>query len=250
MTELYTHESGNGFPLLLIHGFPFDHRIWLKMLPYLEGCHALAPDLPGFGKSALHQPPGTLTMDFFADALRELMDTRKIEKVVMAGHSMGGYIALAFARKYANRLAGLALVASHPAADPPPKRAARAAQADEVLHRGPETLATTMPPALTPNIALHASLAEIIRQQQPEVIAAALRGMAIRPPAFDLLPHLADLPIALITGERDAVITPDLYEKMVQALPQAHTLRLPGGHMPMLEFPAETAAALKAICPS
>ncbi len=247
---MHVEQHGEGTPLLLIHGFPFDHRLWQPLLPHLPGdCRLLLPDLPGFGRSPL--PPEGLSIAGMADALAALLDQLRLKRAVVAGHSMGGYVALAFARRHRDRLAGLGLIATHPAPDQPPKRLQRARQAQEVLDGGLPALAASMPPALTARRDWHPQLSAWIAEQSPAAVAAALRAMAVREGSFDLLPDLADLPVALVSGAQDALIPPELYQRMREALPQARETRFPaGGHMPMLEYPAQTAAALKAICPS
>lgn len=242
--------EGQGTPLMLIHGFPFDKRLWQPLIPYLHtDCRLIIPDLPGFGQSPLPDQP--LSMENMADALASLLDDLQIDKVVLAGHSMGGYIAFAFARRHFDRLFGLGLIATHPAADAPPKRAQRAQQAAEISLHGLDKLSREMPPLLTADPAWQNFIAELIRDQKADAVAAALKAMAIRQAAFDLLDDLAALPVALISGEQDNLIPPELYQRMRRHLPQAVEARFPKtGHMPMLTHPQESAQALKAICPS
>ncbi len=248
--NLHYTIHGQGTPLLLVHGFPFDHRLWEPLLPHLhDRCQVILPDLPGFGRSPL--PAGHLSINSMADALADLLHHLGHDQVVLAGHSMGGYIALAFARRHRQRLLGLGLIATHPDPDPPPKRAQRARQAQEVVANGLSSLATSLPPLLTPDTSWHSTIASWITAQSAQGVAAALRAMAVRESSRDLLPTLSDLPIALISGAQDALISPEHYQSMRAALPHAHETRFAtGGHMPMLEHPAETAAALKTICPS
>ena len=249
--ELAYWLEGSGVPLLLIHGYPFDKRLWQPLLPHLrENCRLIVPDLPGFGESPLPDKP--LTLDDMADALAELLDELGFEKALVAGHSMGGYIAFAFARRHFQRLLGLGLIATHPAADPPPKRAQRARQARDIVESGSTaTLAAQMPALLTPDTQWHTFIADLIREQKPAAVAMALHAMAIRDDAFGTLSALRGLPVALVSGEADAIVPPDLYARMKAGLPHAHEARFAdAGHMPMLTHPQETSAALKAICPS
>ncbi len=108
---------------MLIHGFPLDHTSWNEVATLLENDFDLIlPDLRGFGQSTTVETP--YTMSDMADDLAGLLDHLGIEKVALAGHSMGGYVALAFAKKYPQRVSGLGLVASQAAADSPERKAA------------------------------------------------------------------------------------------------------------------------------
>src|SRR3989338_4015994 len=111
-------ESGHGKTLLLVHGFPLNGNCWKQQVAALQAYyHVLVPDLPGFGKS-----PATAkkkTMESFADDLQQLIEQKQIGPVTMVGHSMGGYVALAFAKKYPKSLARLVLVATRAVADTP-----------------------------------------------------------------------------------------------------------------------------------
>jgi len=92
-------RRGSGTPLVLIHGFPLDHTIWEPLVPLLEkDCDLILPDLRGFGESEPSRTPYLLA-DLAADTAA-LLDHLKIEKAAIAGHSMGGYVALAFAHAY------------------------------------------------------------------------------------------------------------------------------------------------------
>ena len=101
---------GKGTPLVLVHGFPLDSSSWNELIPYLKDHFDLIlPDLRGFGKSTTVEAPYTLSD--IADDLAGLLDDLGVEKTALAGHSMGGYISLAFAKKYPQRVSGLGLVA-------------------------------------------------------------------------------------------------------------------------------------------
>ncbi|MCI0551523.1 MAG: alpha/beta hydrolase, partial [Anaerolineae bacterium] len=106
----YTHR-GKGTPLVLLHGFPLDSSIWNEVASLLEDSFELIiPDLRGFGESSTMEYP--TTMDDYASDIADMLDYFRIQKAAIAGHSMGGYVALAFARLYPERVSGLALVSS------------------------------------------------------------------------------------------------------------------------------------------
>jgi len=102
------NDRGNGYPIVLIHGFCEDKSIWKYIEEGLaKNFRIISPDLPGFGESRLEETE--VSMEFFAEKIKALLDKLKITKCVMVGHSLGGYVGLAFAEKYENNLDGLGL---------------------------------------------------------------------------------------------------------------------------------------------
>ncbi len=236
-------RTGEGHPLMLVHGYPLDHTIWSPVVPLLQDSFELIlPDLRGFGES--DAPPGPYTLDDAATDLAELLDHLEIEKAALAGHSMGGYIALAFARLFPGRLTGLALVASHPYADPPDRREARFATARAVSAQGVDVVANSMPDKLTANPALQMALRALVLRQSPAGIIGALNAMADRPDSMGMLPGF-DFPVVVVQGAQDSIFPVQFGRDVQAALPSAQVVDLPGtGHMPMMEAPQETARAL------
>ena len=122
--ELAYTRQGKGGPLVLLHGYPLDHHLWDEVVPLLEDTFDLIiPDLRGFGESTTVDTP--YTMEDFASDLAGLLDQLGIQRAAIAGHSMGGYVALAFARLYPERVSGLGLVSSQVLADPPDRKEGR-----------------------------------------------------------------------------------------------------------------------------
>jgi pimeloyl-ACP methyl ester carboxylesterase len=242
-------DQGEGPALLLLHGFPLDRRIWEAQLePLATGARVVAPDLPGFGGSPLAPPPASL--DDYARALLEALDSRRIDRVAVAGHSMGGYIAFALHRLAPRRLSGLALVSSRAAADSPEGRKAREETAQRALREGPGFLAETMPARVTADGAspeLLGRLERIMRASSGAGIAAASRAMASRP---DATPELASLrvPTVIFAGRKDKVVPPAESESMAKAIPGAKLVWCErSGHMPMMEEPGLVTAVLKSL---
>jgi 3-oxoadipate enol-lactonase len=241
--DIWYLERGSGLPLLLVHGFPLDHTMWAGQVEGLAAhCRVIAPDLPGFGRSAARCDK--TTMEQFADDCAALLDALKIrEPAVVCGLSMGGYVALQFWRKYAARLAGLILCDTRASADTPEAVAVRQATAARVVRDGVAPLAEAMLPKL---------LAEATLQRQPRVIeglravfeggnargvAAAARGMAERP---DMTAALADIgcPTLVIVGQEDAISPPAEMGAIARAIPGAKFVAIPAaGHMAPLENP-------------
>lgn len=236
-------RQGQGIPLFLLHGFPLDHSIWEPLLPHLTGrFDVILPDLRGFGGSS---GVGTVpVMDDFAADLAGLFDQLQISRAFVVGHSMGGYVALSFARKFASRLLGLGLVSSQALPDTPERKAGRYASADAILTKGMDELAANMSARLSANPAHVPALKALILRQPPSGAVAALQAMAERADSTDFLPDLS-IPVALIHGLADALIPVERSREIQALLPAAHLTEIPGvGHMPMMEAPAETAAGL------
>lgn len=231
---------------MLIHGFPLDHSIWNPLVPLLEhDFELILPDLRGFGKSSTTQTPYMLA-DMAAD-LAALLDHLKIEKAVIAGHSMGGYIALAFARAYPNRIPGLGLVSSQALADSPEKRAGRNQEAEHVLAHGVRDTAEGMATRLTANPDLQTKLKELMLQQRPEGVAGALRAMAERPDSMDILSSF-EFPVAILHGAADLLIPMERARSAAALVKNGALVEIEGaGHMPMMEAPQDTAEALRIL---
>lgn len=242
MTHTRTGNS-SGTPLMLVHGFPLDHTIWEPMLPFLTGTFdVILPDLPGFGGSDL--PAEAPTVESYAACLAGLLDALKIKQVLLVGHSMGGYVALTFARLHPERLLGLGLVASQALADTPERAAGRHQTAEQVATQGVKVVAEAMSPKLSANPAHAPALNALILRQKPEGVIAGLKLMAARPDATPALPAFG-FPVALVHGQADALISPERAREIAAAVKGARLVELPGiGHMPMLEAPQLAAQAL------
>ncbi len=133
MNSIHYRTYGTGQPVMLIHGFPESGATWDNIIPALsKNFTCIVPDLPGSGKSALEQP---CTLEEMAQSLKSVLDELKISKIVLAGHSMGGYVALAFCKLYPEMIAGLSLVHSTVWADDEEKKNNRR-KAIEIIKQG------------------------------------------------------------------------------------------------------------------
>jgi 3-oxoadipate enol-lactonase len=241
--ELAYERHGRGTPLVLVHGYPLDHTIWNPVVSLLENDFDLIlPDLRGFGQSGIVMEQYSLT-DMAAD-LAALLDNLKIRKAVIAGHSMGGYITLAFARAYPERLLGLGLVASQALADAPEKKAGRRQEAERVIANGVGEVAEGMSAKLTADPNLQTKLKKLMLQQQPEGVTGALLAMADRDDSTKILARI-DFPVAIIHGVEDKLIPIARAREMMSLLKNGSLVGIEGaGHMPMMEAPQITAEAL------
>lgn len=239
-------RTGSGEVLVLLHGFPLDNTIWQPLLPHLESRFDLIlPDLAGLGYSPLPKPDYHLAD--MAAALADLLRGLGLPCAFVAGHSMGGYVALAFARQSPEMLLGLGLISTQALPDTAERQAARQQTAAEVAAKGPGVVADAMAAKLSANPAHEAFLRETILRQPVPGIVNALKAMAARPDSTDLLPGL-DCPVSILHGLDDILIPPERAREMKSLLSKASLTELPGvGHMPMLEAPVETAQALQAL---
>jgi len=243
--HLHHVQAGNGIPLLLIHGYPLDHALWQPQVNGLADTNVarvIAPDLRGFGQS--DAPEGAYTMETYADDLFALLDVLQVERAVVCGLSMGGYIALAFWQKYANRVRGLILVDTRAGADAPVVRQGRLDMVELVRQRGSKPAAEAMLPRVLAESTRQTrpDLVELARtmmlRQSPAGIIGAQLGMAERPDSAPLLPTI-NVPTLCIFGAEDA-ITPVEPEGrgMAAAIPGAKLVVIPNaGHLSNLEQP-------------
>ncbi len=242
--ELAYERRGSGTPLVLLHGFPLDHHTWDFVAPLLEGTFDLIlPDLRGFGQSTTVDEMHTL--DAFASDIEGLLDHLGIQKAAVTGHSMGGYVALAFAQLYPDRIRGLGLVSTQTLSDPPDRKEGRYKSAAEVAEKGTSGVVDTMTPKFTSDESLQRSARKIMERQKPAAYIGALKAMAERMDTSSLLAS-ATYPVVIIHGDKDSIIPVDRAREAKSALPDAHFVELPGvGHLPMMEAVKETAEALK-----
>lgn len=191
-------------------------------------------------------------MDQYADDLAGLLDGLGIrEPVVLCGLSMGGYVAFQFWRKYAARLRGLILCDTRATADAPEVAAGRLAMAERVLCEGPSPLVDAMMPRLFGESTrrLHPEIVKGLRRvmmgNDPRGIAAAARGMAVRPDMTSALGQIR-CPTLAIVGEHDIISMPAEMRGIAAAIPGARFVQIPAvGHMAPLENPL---AVNEAIC--
>ena len=235
--------SGAGTPVVLLHAFPLDGRMWEPQVEALAGSYqVIVPDLRGFG-TAREQAVAEAGMDLLADDVARLLDDRGLDRVVLGGLSMGGYVALAFVRRHADRLGGLLLLDTKAGADSEQARADRLAMAERVLAEGTGFL----PEAMLPRVLGKTSLEErpelvervtaLVREQDPRAVAGAQRGMAARPDSTDVLAGVA-VPTLVVTGEEDTVTGPEVGRELAAAIPDARFLLVDGaGHLSSLERP-------------
>ena len=242
--RLAYERRGQGTPLVLLHGYPLDRHLWDDIVPLLEDRFDLImPDLRGFGGSSTVD--SFYAMEDYALDIAGLMDHLGIQKAAIAGHSMGGYVALAFARLFPERVRGLGLISSQVAADPEERKQGRYKSAAEVADKGIASVVETMTPKFTSDARLQKFARQSMERQQPAAYIGALKAMAERVDSTPLLSSFA-FPVVIVHGNDDALIPIDRAREVKAAIASADLIEISGaGHMPMMEAAEQTAEALK-----
>lgn len=242
--------SENGPALVLLHGWPLDRTIWSEVAPRLAaaGFRVLCPDLPGFGGSGALDS-GRWSVEGFAEEVADFLDEQTSGRVAVAGHSFGGYVALALAERAPDRLAGLGLVSSRTLADSDAAKAGRRATIEKVRAGGaaallPDLAAKLLAPGAAAE--LHTRAEGTIARANPEAIMAGLTAMAARPDrtgVFESFPR----PLLVLHGTEDQLIpVAEAAQPVRQAGPLDRHILDGIGHMPMWEDPAATADRIAA----
>lgn len=236
--------------VVLIHGFPMTRAIWDAQVETLaKRSRVLRPDLRGAGTSSI--PEGPYLMERLAADVAAMLDALGIERAALVGHSMGGYVALAFARMFTERVTRLALVASRLRGDTPEEAAARYALADRIERDASvepviEAYISRLlaPETIVQRAEVVARATEIARLNTPRGVAATLRGLAVRASSEDIAEDL-ELPVLVVAGAADRVVPLDEARSALAKFRRAELVVCAhSGHLPMLEEPPAVAGAL------
>jgi YbgC/YbaW family acyl-CoA thioester hydrolase len=238
---LAVDARGDGPALLLIHGFPLDHSLWAHQVATVARWRRIAPDLRGAGAS--DAPAAGYSMSVYADDLARLLDRLHVERAVVVGLSMGGYIAFEMLRRHRQRFLGLVLVDTRADADGPDQREGR----DDMIELARSKGATAVAERLVPRL-----LGRSTQQTQPNIVeqvktmvartpvpglVGALGAMRDRPDSTSLLAGI-DVPTLVVVGAEDEVTPPSAARAMASAIPSAALTTIPGaGHLAPLEAP-------------
>lgn len=243
MTALAYDDAGSGTPLLLLHAFPLSRRMWRHQHDALSAdMRVIAPDLPGFGDS----PPaaGEPDLGVMADAVLDLVDDLGLDRVVLGGLSMGGYVAMQILRRRPQVVRALVLADTKASADPEEGVANR--------HRMAALLEQEENPRVLVHDVLPTLLADATRTERPDTVdwlrdlvasadprgaAWAQRAMAARPDSFATL-RRTEVPALVLVGSDDRLSPPHDAEAMAEALPHGRLRVLDGaGHLSAAEDP-------------
>ena len=240
--------EGSGEPLVLLHAFPLNGRMFgPQMRAFSEDRRVVAPDYPGFGRSP--RTPAQPDVRYYAEGVRGLLDRLHLERVILGGVSMGGYVGFECIRLFPERISALVLANTRPEPDQEEMREIRNEMALSVAKEGVEVLVDLqMKRLLAPDSLRDEELVEDVRamilDNSPDGAVAALGAMRERPDSRPLLGEI-NVPTLVIGGEEDAISSPEVMGDMAARIPGARHLTIPNtGHLSNLEAPDKFNAAL------
>jgi 3-oxoadipate enol-lactonase len=249
-TSLAYEDKGpesSSVPLVLVHGHPFDRTMWLPQLTrFSRTRRVIAPDLRGYGASPV--VPGSTPLSVFAADIEALLDASRVTECVLAGLSMGGQIVMECYARFPDRIRGLVLADTFPAAETEDGRKARNLMADRLLREGmrgyaDEVLEKMVAPHADADVKAHVH--RMMTGAPPEGAAAALRGRAERPDYRELLTRVS-VPALVVVGADDTYTPVADAQAMHALLPDSTLCVIEGAaHMPNLERPEKFDEALE-----
>jgi len=235
-------DVGTGLPVVFLHGFPHNRSLWAPQLGgLLARARCVAPDLRGFGDSEISGP---YTMDRYADDVIAMLDALQIERAVIAGLSMGGYIAFAIWRRHRQRVRALILADTRPGADSEEARAKRREHIALARAKGSGAVADALIAGMVGRTTRekHPDIADAVHRMLTmapvDGVIGALEAMIARP---DSTPTLAtiDVPTLIIVGDEDVLTPPKEAQAMHEQIPGSRLEVLAGaGHVSNVERPA------------
>jgi 3-oxoadipate enol-lactonase len=242
-------DLGEGDPLVLLHAFPLNGRMFESQMRAFSGSHrVVAPDYPGFGRSP--RTPAQPDVHYYAEGVRRLLDRVHLERVVLGGVSMGGYVAFECLRLFPERVSALILANTRADPDSEETRETRNEMALRVAQEGVGVLVELQigrllsAETLQNDEELVESVRAMILDNSPEGVVAALGAMRERPDSTPLLGKIG-VPTLVIGGEEDDIATPEIMGSMAAKIPGASHETIPQtGHLSNLEAPEKFNAIL------
>jgi 3-oxoadipate enol-lactonase len=240
--------------VVLIHAFPLNAQLWDRQANAMpEGWQLFAPELPGFGRS--NASPLT-SMDDLADAVFSAMDDVGIQRAVIGGLSMGGYITFAMYRRAPHRFTGMILADTRATPDNDQQREGRRNAISTVEARGAPAIADDMVPKLLGETTkktrptLMQEVRGMIEGNSPEAIAGALEAMMGRPDSTPALRGI-ELPTLILCGDEDILTPPSDSQAMHAAIKGSRLEVINGaGHLSNIEQPQIFSDALASFLAS
>jgi 3-oxoadipate enol-lactonase len=244
--------EGTGDSVVLLHAFPLNGRMFEPQMEAVAGTRRLvAPDYPGFGRSP--RTPAQPDVRYYAECIRGLLDRLGLERVVLGGVSMGGYVAFECMRLFPERVSGLILANTRPEPDSKEMRENRKKMAQRVAEEGVEVLIELQMERLLARSTLEndeevvEKVRAMILESSPGGGVAALGAMRERPDSTPLLPKIT-VPTLVIGGEEDAISSPEVMAAMAGKIPDSRHVTLPhAAHLSNLEASKEFNVALGAF---
>jgi pimeloyl-ACP methyl ester carboxylesterase len=248
--QLHYRKVGVGAATLLIHGFGEDGNVFNQAIKHLpEQGMLLIPDLPGSGESEIW-PAAEPSLNDFALALNAILEIEGIEKCRVMGHSMGGYIALAFAEQFPEKIVALSLLHSTAYADSAERIQKRKQAIDFIEREGAAAfLRISLPGLFAPTFreqgkAAIDALLTSMKQVSGTTLIQYYRAMMQRPDRSNLL-KAAPYPVMFIIGQEDEIVQPADTLQLADITANAYIHVLDNvGHMSMLEAPESFASLL------
>jgi pimeloyl-ACP methyl ester carboxylesterase len=243
--------SGKGSVIVLLHGFLGSSDIWKSYARRLkESFKVITIDLPGHGNS--ETTPLAHSIDGMAEGVRNVIKSLEIRSCVLVGHSMGGYVTLAFAEKYPRLLKGFVLYHSQAAADSPDARVNRDRTIALVQKDHQGFIKNFIPDLFDPDNVVKLSkeideLKDMSQKTPKEGIIAALEAMKNRPDRQHVLLN-AKIPVLFIIGKSDKRIPMEIIIPQTLLPEHSEMILLDHvGHMGFLEAPGKTFSAIKSF---
>ncbi|HET7272318.1 MAG TPA: alpha/beta fold hydrolase [Rubrobacter sp.] len=242
--------EGTEDPLVLLHAFPLNGRMFESQMTAFSGARSVvAPDYPGFGRSP--RTPAQPDVHYYAEGIRTLLDRLHLERVVLGGVSLGGYVAFECMRLFPERVSALVLANTRPEPDSEEMRETRNEMALRVAQEGVEVLVKLQmerllaPATLQNDEELVENVRAMILENSPDGAVAALGAMRERPDSTPLLGQIG-VPTLVVGGEEDGTSTPEVMGAMAAKIPEARHVTIPNaGHLSNLEAPEKFNAALE-----
>ena len=206
MPSLFSFDRGSGPPLVFLHGFCDTHAFWTEFVQvFFSSYRILAPDLPGFGRSAIL--PSSFTMEDVGNVVASWIREKALDKPIVIGHSLGGYVALSLMKDHSELLSGIGLVHSTPYEDSPERKIIRNKVIEFVGRNGVAPFVETFVPGLFLDKSHPAIATTRIRALTTSkgALAGYAKAMAGRQDMSATLLQ-RELPAFMIAGEEDALI--------------------------------------------
>jgi pimeloyl-ACP methyl ester carboxylesterase len=250
--DVFYRDLGEGPCIVLLHGYLETSEIWEKFAEQLaHNFRILIPDLPGHGKSGIWGE--VHTMEDLAGSIFAILEKEGIKKIFLVGHSMGGYVTMAFAELYPKVLSGYSLFHSTCFADSEEKKLNRDREISLVKCGKKRQIVNVNIPKGFANENVRIFPQEVERAKRVALgnpdqgIIAILNGMKVRRDRTERLQN-DQLPLLLIGGMNDNYIAPEVFEKLIGLAPHARVVRLENsGHMGFVEEPERSAEAIISV---
>lgn len=251
MSRIYFREEGSGTPLVFLHGFCDSHNLWMDFVrAFTSSYRVLTPDLPGFGQS--HILPAPFSIDQVGDELSDWMKELGVERPIVIGHSLGGYVALSLLERHREQLSGIVLFHSTPFADSEERKKIREKVIEFVELNGVEPFIETFVPGLfadklSPQVSVTRQRALATKKQ---ALIGYARAMRDRPDRSETVIQ-ETLPVLIIAGALDSLIPIEDLRKFVKMAPKCLFLELPeAGHMGIFEAKKQCQAIISEFAAS